>query len=57
VRGQIDAVVVPDAGPLLVIEFKTGQPHPEHEAQVALYRQALAAAWPGREVEARLFYF
>jgi hypothetical protein len=40
-----------------VIEFKTGQPLPEHEAQVAIYREALASAWPGREVSARLFYF
>ncbi|TAK19400.1 MAG: hypothetical protein EPO35_00175, partial [Acidobacteria bacterium] len=57
VRGQIDAVVVPPIGPITVIEFKTGQPQPEHDAQVALYRQALAAAWPGRPVDARLFYF
>jgi hypothetical protein len=56
-RGQIDAVIVPTSGPLLVIEFKTGQAQPAHEAQVAIYRQALASAWPGREVEARLFYF
>jgi ATP-dependent helicase/nuclease subunit A len=56
-RGQIDAVVVPEAGPILVVEFKTGQPQPEHEAQISIYRAALAAAWPGREVDARLFYF
>ncbi len=56
-RGQIDAVVVPRTGPLLVVEFKTGQPQPEHEAQIAIYRQALASAWPGREVTAQLFYF
>jgi len=56
-RGQIDAVVVPDTGPILVVEFKTGQPQPEHEAQISIYRAALAAAWPGREVDARLFYF
>jgi len=57
IRGQIDAVVVPDRGPLRVIEFKTGQPQPEHEAQVEIYRQALASAWPGREVSTSLFYF
>ena len=56
-RGQIDAVVVPPTGPILVVEFKTGQPLPEHEEQVAIYRQALASAWPGREVTAQLFYF
>jgi len=56
-RGQIDAVVVPEVGKIFVVEFKTGQPQPEHEAQIAIYRQALSAAWPGREVDARLFYF
>jgi ATP-dependent exoDNAse (exonuclease V) beta subunit len=56
-RGQIDAIVVPETGPILVVEFKTGQPQPEHEAQISIYRQALSAAWPGREVAARLFYF
>ena len=57
VRGQIDGVVVPPDGPVVVVEFKTGRPHPEHEAQVSIYRQALAAVWPGRGVETRLFYF
>ena len=57
VRGQIDGVVVPPDGPVVVIEFKTGRPLPEHEAQVALYCQALASAWPDRGVESRLFYF
>ncbi len=57
VRGQIDGVVVPADGPITVVEFKTGAPRPEHEAQVALYGQALGALWPGRAVETRLFYF
>jgi ATP-dependent exoDNAse (exonuclease V) beta subunit len=57
IRGQIDAVVVPPSGPVTVVEFKTGQPRPEHQNQVDIYRAALAAAWPGREVETRLFYF
>ena len=57
VRGQIDGVVVPQTGPIVVVEFKTGRPHSAHEGQVAVYRQALASAWPGRDVETRLFYF
>lgn len=56
-RGQIDLVVVPADGPIQVVEFKTGLAQPEHEAQVAVYRHALASLWPGREVTARLFYF
>jgi ATP-dependent helicase/nuclease subunit A len=60
VRGQIDAMVVPAAGrvgPIVVLEFKTGRPQPEHAAQVGIYQRALAAAWPGRRVETRLLYF
>jgi len=57
VRGQIDGVVVPPDGPIVVVEFKTGRPTPEHETQVSVYARALGAAWPGRAVETRLFYF
>ncbi|OYW03384.1 MAG: hypothetical protein B7X11_03365 [Acidobacteria bacterium 37-65-4] len=57
VRGQIDGIVVPATGPIIVVEFKTGRPQKQHETQVSMYRQALAAAWPGRAVETRLFYF
>ena len=57
VRGQIDAVVVPSAGPVVAVEFKTGRPEPSHDAQVAIYRQALAALWPDRGAESRIFYF
>ena len=56
-RGQIDAVVVPPDGPVVAVEFKTGRPEPSHEAQVEMYRRALAAAWPDRGGEARIFYF
>lgn len=57
VRGQIDAMVVPAEGAVVVVEFKTGRPQPAHDAQVAMYRDALATAWPGRGVETRIFYF
>ncbi len=57
VRGQIDGLVVPADGPIVVVEFKTGGPRKQHETQVSIYRQALASAWPGRAVETRLFYF
>ena len=56
-RGQVDALVVPAEGPVVVVDFKTGRPSPADEAQVAVYREALMAAWPGRAVETRLFYF
>jgi len=44
VRGVIDAVVRAADGRWCVVEFKTGRPRPEHEAQVAVYAAALAAA-------------
>jgi ATP-dependent exoDNAse (exonuclease V) beta subunit len=56
IRGTIDCLIVRPAGAVIVVEFKTGRPRPEHERQVATYVAALCAAWPGRAVESRLVY-
>jgi ATP-dependent helicase/nuclease subunit A len=56
VRGRIDCVVEQPDGRLCVVEFKTGRPRPEHEQQIALYRDALSAACPDREIFTRLLY-
>jgi ATP-dependent helicase/nuclease subunit A len=56
IRGTIDCLVETIDGRLIVLEFKTGQPRAEHDAQLAVYREALAVAMPGRTVEARLIY-
>ncbi len=56
IRGVIDAVVVAPDGLPTVVEFKTGTPRPEHDAQAAVYARALAAAWGSGPVEVRILY-
>jgi ATP-dependent exoDNAse (exonuclease V) beta subunit len=56
VRGVIDCLVETPDGGLTVIEFKTGGPRPEHQAQVAVYAQALASALPAPVVDVRVVY-
>jgi ATP-dependent helicase/nuclease subunit A len=56
VRGRIDCLVERAEGNFTIVEFKTGRPRPEHESQVAVYRAALSAAMPGREIETRVLY-
>ena len=41
---------------MTIVEFKTGRPRPEHEAQVALYRDALREVAPTTPVDAKLVY-
>ena len=56
VRGRIDCVVRHADGRLTILEFKTGQRRPEHEAQAAIYVDALRAAMPDSNVSARIVY-
>ncbi|HXH24956.1 MAG TPA: UvrD-helicase domain-containing protein, partial [Vicinamibacterales bacterium] len=56
VRGTIDCLVRLPGGRIVVVEFKTGRRHPAHERQVALYRRAAEALFPGAPVEAWLVY-
>jgi len=58
VRGTIDCLVVRRGvgGPVTVLEFKTGRPRPEHQAQANLYRLAVQALFPGTDVVTRLVY-
>ena len=56
VRGRIDCLVIRPDGRVTVIEFKTGRPRPEHARQVELYRDALHAAWPDRDIQTRVLY-
>ena len=55
-RGAIDCVVRSQSRALTILEFKTGRPRPEHDAQTALYRRALAETFPEATVEARIVY-
>jgi ATP-dependent helicase/nuclease subunit A len=56
VRGVIDCLIVPADGPPIVLEFKTGRPAPEHDAQVALYRDAARRLLGVSHVETRILY-
>lgn len=56
VRGVIDCLIVPAQGPPVVLEFKTGRPAPEHETQVALYRDAARQLLGVSHVDARILY-
>jgi ATP-dependent helicase/nuclease subunit A len=43
VRGVVDCLIVGPDGSATVLEFKTGDPHPEHQDQAELYGEAMAA--------------
>jgi ATP-dependent exoDNAse (exonuclease V) beta subunit len=56
IRGVIDCVVFDAEGGATVLEFKTGQPRPDHDAQAALYRDALASALGTDRIDVRILY-
>ena len=56
VRGTIDCLVRLSPDRVVVLEFKTGQRHPDHQVQLDLYRRAAELLFPGATVEARLVY-
>ncbi len=55
-RGTIDCLVRQPDGRVVILEFKTGTPRPEHAAQLAVYEQAVRAMFPETSVEGRLIY-
>jgi ATP-dependent helicase/nuclease subunit A len=55
-RGVIDCLVLPAQGPPVVLEFKTGSPRPEHEAQVARYADAVREVLGVDRVETKILY-
>jgi len=56
VRGSVDCLILSDDGSATVLEFKTGRPRPEHEAQATLYAEAIRAAFGHDRVSARVLY-
>jgi len=55
VRGTIDCLI--HAGDrVTILEFKTGRRRAVHDEQVALYRRAAAALFPGVAIDARVIY-
>ncbi len=63
VSGQVDRLAVSD-GEVLIVDYKTNRPPPEHASgvalayrrQLALYRSLLQAIYPGRPVRAFLLW-
>jgi ATP-dependent exoDNAse (exonuclease V) beta subunit len=60
-RGSIDCVIARHEPPgnvhaLTILEFKTGQERPEHREQVAAYKLAMDAMFPGVPVSAVIVY-
>jgi RecB family exonuclease len=56
VRGSIDCLACAPDGSVTVLEFKTGRPRPEHNAQLDLYVRAAREMFPGAPVQGRLIY-
>ena len=55
VRGRIDCLVASTEG-VTVVEFRTGLPSSEHQAQLETSLGAARAMFPGRTVDGRLVY-
>jgi len=55
-RGTVDCLVETAPGRFTLLEFKTGRPRPEHEAQVNLYLQAMKRTFPDAAIDAKLVY-
>jgi len=59
VRGSIDCLVRTTAAGgarLTILEFKTGRPRAEHQAQLDLYARAVSRMFPAHDVDAKLVY-
>jgi ATP-dependent helicase/nuclease subunit A len=56
VRGVIDCLVVAPDGGVTVLEFKTGRPRPEHEAQAAVYAEAVGVLVGQGRVSVKIVY-
>ncbi len=56
VRGTIDCLVVRPDDSIVVVEFKTGQRRPGHQAQLDIYIEAMRALHPTVSVEGVLLY-
>jgi ATP-dependent helicase/nuclease subunit A len=63
VSGKVDRLAVSDDG-VMIVDYKTGRPaparieevHPDHVAQLALYRALLQPLYPDRSVSAALLF-
>jgi len=55
-RGVIDCLVIDATRAATVVEFKTGQPRPEHQAQADLYASAMGSLHGFSHVKSKVFY-
>ncbi len=55
-RGTIDCLVRTAPHRMTVLEFKTGRPRDDHQAQLDRYRQAAGRLFPGVTIDAHLVY-
>jgi ATP-dependent exoDNAse (exonuclease V) beta subunit len=51
----VDCLVYQEAS-VTILEFKTGRPRPEHQVQVEIYRRAIEALVPDRQVDVVMVY-
>ncbi|HUL75190.1 MAG TPA: PD-(D/E)XK nuclease family protein, partial [Vicinamibacterales bacterium] len=56
IRGVIDCLIAAPDGRVTVLEFKTGRPRPEHDAQAALYGAAMEALLGPNRVAVKIVY-
>ena len=56
VRGVVDCLIVGPDGSATVLEFKTGEARPEHQAQAALYGEAMNALLGSTTVSVKVLY-
>jgi len=56
VRGVIDCLVVPDTGPVTVVEFKTGGQAPGHVTQAEQYQAAIRVILGKNDVDTKILY-
>jgi hypothetical protein len=52
---RVRLIRMPD-GPVVVLEFKSGRPRPEHRLQLEMYRRAAAQIFPDAVIESLLVY-
>jgi len=55
-RGTIDCLIRQPDGSIVVIEFKTGNPSPAHQAQLDVYLRAARTLFPGALVTGQVVY-
>jgi ATP-dependent helicase/nuclease subunit A len=56
IRGVIDCLVRHRDGRVTILEFKTGEPRPEHDVQAGRYASAMRAALGGVPVDIKILY-